>query len=322
MLRVTGLVEEGAPVVGAAHRLDDEDDPARDLDRGAERARALLRALLDVELDVLLRLEVDAHVAQRRLEGGQHLLLRELRIPLRRSERADHVPALRLVQADAGPRAEEPVGRLLEDLLRRVEERAALVGEVVEPEPEAAVEVGVVRRLELLHALADEVDALDVERVEVLLGQLDSDAVDLLPLVAVRLVRHRRPQHAERNRLAVHVGLEARLELGGLLCLLAGQLAQIPLGGEAPELADPAVSVRRPAEGLRLLQLGQLGVALVDRRQLELVLEPRVVEIELLVEVGDEAVCPVAEAVQVGLREWGGCARQSRRRITTCARFP
>ena len=72
-----------------------------------------------------------------------------------------------------------------------------------------------------------------------LLGQLDADAVDLLALVAVGLVRHRRPQHPERDRLAVDVGLEGRLELGDLLGLLARQLAQVALRGEAPELADP-----------------------------------------------------------------------------------
>ena len=87
MLGVAGLVEEGAPVVGAAHRLDDEDDAAGHLDRRAERARALLRALLDVQLDVLLRPEVDAQVGERRLERGQHPLLRELGIPLGRRGR-------------------------------------------------------------------------------------------------------------------------------------------------------------------------------------------------------------------------------------------
>ena len=161
-----------------------------------------------------------------------------------------------------------------------------------------------------------------MEGIDVLLGQLDADPVDLLALVAVRLVGHRRPQHPERDRLAVDFGLQGRLELGRLLGLLARQLAQISLGGEAPELADPAVSVRRSAERLRLLELGQLGVALVDRSQLELLLEPRVVEVELLVELGDEAVGPVAEAVEVGLRERSGCARQSRRRIAGCGRFP
>ena len=116
------------------------------------------------------------------------------------------------------------------------------------------------------------------------------------------------------------VGLERRLELGDLLGLLARELAEVALGGEAPELADAPVAVRRLAERLRLLELRQLGVALVDRRELELLLEARVVEVELLVELGDEAVGPLAEAVEVGRRERGGCAGQGRRRITRCGR--
>jgi hypothetical protein len=165
------------------------------------------------------------------------------------------------------------------------------------------------------------VDALGVERVEMLLRQLRADAVDALPLVAVRLVGHRRPEHPERDRLAVDLGLQCRLELGGLLGLLPRQLAEVALGGESPELADPAVAVRGVAQRLGLLELRQLGVALVDGRQLELLLEPGVVEVELLVELGDEPVGPLAEAVEVGLREGGGCG-QSRRRIPICRRFP
>src|ERR671937_1589490 len=58
VLRVPGLVEERAPVVGSADRLDHEHHLVGDLDRGAERARRLLRALLDIEVDVLLTVEV------------------------------------------------------------------------------------------------------------------------------------------------------------------------------------------------------------------------------------------------------------------------
>jgi hypothetical protein len=54
VLGVTGLVEERAVVVGAAHRLDDEHHTVGDLDRRAERARALRRPLVEVEVDVLL----------------------------------------------------------------------------------------------------------------------------------------------------------------------------------------------------------------------------------------------------------------------------
>ena len=70
VLGVAGLVEERAPVVGAADRLDDEHDAVRDLDRRAERARRLLLPLLDVELDVLLLVDVDAEVRQRVSSAG------------------------------------------------------------------------------------------------------------------------------------------------------------------------------------------------------------------------------------------------------------
>ena len=60
VLGVAGLVEEGPPVVRPALRLHHEDDAAGHLDRRAERARILVRALLEVELDVRLRVEVDA----------------------------------------------------------------------------------------------------------------------------------------------------------------------------------------------------------------------------------------------------------------------
>ena len=76
---------------------------------------------------------------------GSHSGARKVRITSQRS---------RLVEADPDARPEEPVGGLLEDLLRRVEQRAALVGELVEAEAEAPVEVGVVRSAELLDAVA------------------------------------------------------------------------------------------------------------------------------------------------------------------------
>ena len=99
--------------------------------------------------------------------------------------------------------------------------------------------------------------------------------------------------------VSVDVGFEARLELRDLLALFARQLAEITLRREAPQLADAPVAVCHLAERLRLLEVGQLRVALVDRREVERVLEPRVVEVVLLVELGDEAVGLPAKAVQV-----------------------
>src|SRR5439155_3238650 len=112
-------------------------------DRGAERTRRLLRPLLDVELDVRLRPEVDAQLAERRLERGQHPLLREVRIPLGGTEDADGVPSLRLAETESDPLPEQAVRDLLVEPLRRVEEAPALLGELLEAEAEAPVQLDV-----------------------------------------------------------------------------------------------------------------------------------------------------------------------------------
>jgi len=143
-----------------------------------------------------------------------------------------------------------------------------------------------------------------------LLGQLDADAVKPLALVAVRLVRHRGPKHPEGDRLAVDRRLESRLLLRDLLGGLARQLPEVALDGEAPELGDVTVPVRGSTERERLVELRQVGVALVERAELELLLVSRVVEVELLVQLCDEAVCALAEAVEVGAAERGSCAGQ------------
>ena len=117
-----------------------------------------------------------------------------------------------------------------------------------------------------------------------LLGQLDANPVEPLALVPVRLVRHRGPEHPERDRLAVDRRFESGLLLRDLLGGLARQLAEIALDGEAPELGYVTVPVGGAAERERLVELRQVGIALVDRAELELVLVPCVVEVELLVE--------------------------------------
>ena len=84
--------------------------------------------------------------------------------------------------------------------------------------------------------------------------------------------------------------------------LLARQLAEVALAAEAEELGVlPAA--HRLAEPLHRVELDQVGVALVDRAQLELGLEAGVVEVVLLVELGEEAVGAGAVAVQLAVRE-------------------
>src|SRR4029078_1529883 len=97
---VPRLVEERMPVVGTPDRLDDEHDAAGNLDRGAEGARRLRRTRLDVEVDVLLRLEVDPEALERCLESGKHLLAGEARVPFAGAEDAGGVPAPPLPQAE------------------------------------------------------------------------------------------------------------------------------------------------------------------------------------------------------------------------------
>src|SRR5205823_3519055 len=121
----------------------------RHLDRRAERARALGRALLEVEVDVLLRGEVDAELAQAPLERGQHPLRREGLVPFRGTEESRYIPCARLGQADAEPLTEESVAGLLPQPFRRVQHLGALRRELVETEAEALVELVVVRRPEL-----------------------------------------------------------------------------------------------------------------------------------------------------------------------------
>ena len=71
---------------------------------------------------------------------------RERRVPLDAAPGAAHVPALDLAEPEADARAEEPVAGLLPEVLGVGEQAPALLGEVVEREAEAAVEVGVARR--------------------------------------------------------------------------------------------------------------------------------------------------------------------------------
>ena len=73
----------------------------------------------------------------------------------------------------------------------------------------------------------------------------------------------------------------------------AREVAEVALAGEAPELG------RRALEPLRRLELRQLLVPLVDRLELERLLVAGVVEVVLLVELGDEAVGVVAEGVEL-----------------------
>ena len=113
-------------------------------------------------------------------------------------------------------------------------------------------------------------------------GQVRARPVEPLPLAAVLGVRDRRAKHPVRHRLAVDVGLELGLEGGDFLAVLLGEVPEVPLAGEPPQLTHASVAVDRLTEGLRPLELRQVLVALV-----------------LLVELGDEAVGVLAVALEL-----------------------
>src|SRR5262249_36831452 len=99
---------------------------------------------LDVEVDVRLRPEVDAEIAERRLERRQHAVGRKLLVPEGRAKDARRVPALGLGERHTDAFTEEAVADVLPETLGVVEEGTALLREAVEVHAEAvAVELQV-----------------------------------------------------------------------------------------------------------------------------------------------------------------------------------
>jgi hypothetical protein len=181
------------------------------------------------------------------------------------------------------------------------------------------VELDVAGLAQLLQALLVDADRVEVDRVQVLLGQGRAHTVDLAALLAVGLVPERRAEHPEGNLLALDLGFERRLEGRDLLAVLARQRAEVVLAGEAPELAPVLVAVDRRADGVGGIEGGQVGVALVDRRQLEALLQAGEVLVVLLVELGDEAVRALTDAVEL---LGAGRSAGHRLRIVACVSWP
>ena len=258
---------------------------------GAQNARGVLFGpLLDVEMDVLLRAEVDAQVAERRFERGEHAVGREDVVPLAAAKDARDVPPLRLVEADADARAQQLVRRVFVQRLRRVEERAALLGEIVELVVELVVERAVALDTEPACRFVRLAVGSEQQRVQVLVRELVANALDPLAPVAVCAVRDRRAQHAEGNLLAVDRRRQRRLELRRLLFVPARERAEVTLAGESRQLDRAEASVHRALHPPRQLETRDVLVVPVDRVQVEVLLQPGEVVVVLLVEVGDEAV--------------------------------
>src|SRR5207249_2685216 len=85
--------------------------------------------------------------------------------------------------------------------------------------------------------------------------------------------------------------------------------SEVALAREPPQLADARAAVHGHADRTGLGELGQVRVPLVDRRQVERLLQPGVVEVEFLVQLRDEPVRLRALRVQLpvgGRGRWRG----------------
>src|SRR5205085_4129854 len=163
-------------------------DPARHLDRRAERTGILVRTFLEVELDVLLAVEIDPELGERDLEGRDHGFGGKGRVPVGAAPCPSEVPAGDLAQADPDARPEEAVACLLPQVLRLDKQAAALFREVVEGKAKAAVQVCVVRGAESTRLALDDPRGLQLEGIQVLLRELVSGRLDPCPDVAVLFV--------------------------------------------------------------------------------------------------------------------------------------
>src|SRR5439155_12533116 len=102
--RVAALVEERVEVLEAAARLHADPDVARHADREARGPRLLLRVRRVVDDDRVARRRpvLEADPAQELAERGQHELLREEALEVRRAAEAAYVRAAELLERDPG----------------------------------------------------------------------------------------------------------------------------------------------------------------------------------------------------------------------------
>ena len=296
MLGVPGLVKQRAVVVLPALWQHDQQDAAGDADRCAERARPLAGAGLDVELHVALGIQVDAEAEKRRAQGRKRPLGGERGVELRRAPEPAEVGRSRIGERHPHPASQLCIDVAAIEVVRRGQEPARVLVQGRRGEAEPLVQLQHRRGLQVVDEVAAADGDLLVEGIQPLRGDVAAGGVQPQPALAVGLVDQARAHLAVGHLGAVHRDDECRLGVGHLLAQVLDAVPHVGLAGEAVELGRGVAC--RERSGLR--KRGQVGVALVHRRDLEGGLVPGRVQVVLLHRLGRHLLEPPAIGIHGG----------------------
>ena len=87
-----------------------------------------------------------------------------------------------------------------------------------------------------------------MQRVHVFVQDVVRLGIELAALVPIGLVRKRRANHSIGDLVAVHRDLQLGLQLRELLGVIAREVSEVPLAGEAPQLPDARAAVHGHAD--------------------------------------------------------------------------
>ena len=299
VLGVAGLVHEHVEVIAAADGREHEVHLAGHADRGAERSRSLVRARVEVEVHGGLVGDIDAEPEHRLHQARHEQIGRELPVFLRRPEEPREIRAAQLGRLDpkrsAHLRFEH---RGISGVAVGVERGGLEVQRCQVDRLAFRAHLAVAAPPERGGAPVLSLEHLAIEASELALGRLVACPLDRRADLGVGLVGLDDGGLAEAHLPVVELQRQRGLAVRELGLERLGLLAEMPLDGEVEQHPQPAAVVASRVGGVPLLAQivdrpggEQLLVAAVDRLDLVRLLEPRVVEVVLPGEVGQERLC-------------------------------